>query len=151
MKERKRRLRIYRAEKVTKRPAEIRTGDLSLTGRMLFRLSPKSRSIVKGVRIRLSQSTPSRSLKSHLLPYTIHAWLGFFFFLKERKTRVRNYRAEKGTKTPGDLSLTFMFDDWSQVFNPAADIDDIWSKWKEQFFKEVETFIPYGRKPASNL
>ena len=98
---------------MTKRPAGIRTGDLSLTGRMLFRLSHKSRSVamVNGVRIQLSQSILSPSLTSHLLPYTLHARFGNYFFLKERKRRVRNYRTEKVTKRPagirtGDLSLT---------------------------------------------
>ena len=103
-------MRNYRTEKVTKRPAGIRTGDLSLTGRMLFRLSHKSRSAVNGVRIRLSQSILPPSLTSHLLPYTLHARFGNFF-LKERKRRVRNYRTEKVTTRPagirtGDLSLT---------------------------------------------
>ena len=51
---------------MTKRPAGNRTGDLSLTGRMLLRLSHKSRSVVNGVRIRLSQSILSPSLISHL-------------------------------------------------------------------------------------
>ena len=39
LKERKRIVRNYQTEKVTKRPAGIRTGDPSLTGRMLYRLS----------------------------------------------------------------------------------------------------------------
>ena len=43
---------------------------------MLFRLSHKSWSVVNGVRIRLSQSIPSPSLTSHLLPYTLHARFG---------------------------------------------------------------------------
>ena len=103
-------MRNYRTKNVTKRPAGTRTGDLSLTGRMLFRLSHKSRSVVNGVRIRLSQSIPSPSLTSHLLSYTLHVRLGNFC-LKERKRRVRNYRAKKVTKRPagirtGDLSLT---------------------------------------------
>ena len=112
LKERKRRVRKNRTEKVTKRPAGIRTGDFSLTGRMLFRLSHKSRSVVNGVRIRLNQSIVWPSLTSHLLPYTLHARFGnFFLVLKERKRRVRNYRTEKVTKRPagirtGDLLLT---------------------------------------------
>ena len=67
-------MRNYRTEKVTKRPAGIRTGDLSLTGRMLFRLSHKSRSVVNGVRIRLSQSILSPSLTSGHLGTVANTW-----------------------------------------------------------------------------
>ena len=70
--ERKRRVRNYRTEKVTKRPAGIRTRDLSLTGRMFFRLSHKSRSVVNGVRIRLSQSIPSPSMLRIQKQHTVH-------------------------------------------------------------------------------
>ena len=77
---------ITERKKVTKRPAGIRTGDLSLTGRMLFRLSHKSWSVVNGVGIRLSQSILSPSLTSHLLSYTLHARFGkSFFWNKERE------------------------------------------------------------------
>ena len=95
-------MRNYRTEKVTKRPAGIRTGDLSLTGRMLFRLSHKSRSVVNGVRIRLSQSIPSPSLTSHLLSYTLHARFGksFFFFFeikKEKSEKLPNGKGDQET------------------------------------------------------
>ena len=99
LKERKRRVRNYRTEKVTKRPARIRTGDLSLTGRMLFRLSHKSRSVVNGVWIRLSQLIPSPSLTSHLLPYTLHARFVFFFFerKKEKSEKLPNGNSDQET------------------------------------------------------
>ena len=91
LKERKRRVRNYRTEKVTKRPAGIRTGDLSLTERMLFRLSHKSRSVVNGVWIRLSQSMLSPSLTSHLLPYTLHARFGNFLAIKSTHTQTHTH------------------------------------------------------------
>ena len=86
---------------MTKRPAGIRTGDLSLTGRMLFRLSHKSRSVVNGVRIRLSQSILSPSLTSHLLSYTLLARFGksFFFFeiKKEKSEKLLNGKSDQET------------------------------------------------------
>ena len=85
LKERKRGVRNYRTKKVTKRPAEIRTGDLSLTGRMLFRLSHKSRSVVNGVRIRLSQSIPSQERQN------------MFGLVKEIRSTTRRVRLVLGS------------------------------------------------------
>ena len=66
---------------------------------MLFRLSHKSRSVVNGVRIRLSQSIPSPSLTSHLLPYTLHARFGYFFFQrkKEKSEKLPNEKSDQET------------------------------------------------------
>ena len=57
-------------------PAGIRTRDLSFTRRMPFWLSYKSRSVLNGVPIQLSQLTILPSLTPHLLPHTLHAWFG---------------------------------------------------------------------------
>ena len=76
------------------------------TGRMLFRLSHKSRSVVNGVRIRLSQSQSilSPSLTSHLPPYTLHARFGTVVSLS--KFQFTKFLAVKtvSRKTPGHLS-----------------------------------------------
>ena len=42
------------------------------------------------------------------------------------------------------MSEAFLYDNWSHVFthDPDGDnIDKIWEKWKDQFFKEIRTFI----------
>ena len=72
------------------------TGDLSLTGRMLFRLSHKSRSMVNGVRIRLSQSILLPSLTSHLLPYTLHARFGNFLAKEKTTEKDRTFDSYRG-------------------------------------------------------
>ena len=41
---------------------------------------------------------------------------------------------------------SLLFDEWSHVFQPEDDINEIWTRWKQQFFQqfflEVESFIP---------
>ena len=37
---------------------------------------------------------------------------------------------------------SFSFDNWTQVFSNENDIDTVWSRWKSQFFLEMEFFIP---------
>ena len=48
-------------------------------------------------------------------------------------------------KNKDRMSEAFLYDNWSHVFThdpDGDDIDKIWEKWKDQFFKEIRTFIP---------
>ena len=37
---------------------------------------------------------------------------------------------------------SFLFDEWSHVFQPEDDINEIWTRWKQQFFLEVNLSFP---------
>ena len=91
---------------------------------MLFRLSHKSRSVVNGVRIRLSQSILSPSLTSHPLPYTLHArFWQFFFWKKEREEWEITERKKWPRDLPGFEPGTFRLpgecsSDWATSHGP---------------------------------
>ena len=97
---------------------------------MLFRLSHKSRSVVNGVPIRLSQSILSPSLTSHLLSCTLHARFGnsFFFEIKKEKSeKLPNGKSDQETcrdsnrgpfALPGECSS-----DWATSHGPW------WMEW----------------------
>ena len=36
------------------------------------------------------------------------------------------------------MAEAFLFDDWTHVFQPSKNINDIWRRWKEQFSLEVQ-------------
>ena len=40
------------------------------------------------------------------------------------------------------MAEAFLFDDCTPVFQPNKNINDIWSRWKEQYSLEVQSFIP---------
>ena len=85
----KERVRNYRTDKVTRRPAGIRIGDLSLTGRMLFRLS-EPQVTVRGE----WSSNPTLSIDTftvaNISPSIVHTpctvWQIFFFEIKKEKS-----------------------------------------------------------------
>ena len=45
---------------------------------------------------------------------------------------------------------SFLFDEWSHVFQPEDDINEIWIRWKQQFFLEVESFIPCVQRTSQD-
>ena len=45
---------------------------------------------------------------------------------------------------------SFLFDEWSRVFQPEDDINEIWTRWKQQFFLEVESFIPCVQRTSKD-
>ena len=45
-------------------------------------------------------------------------------------------------KDQNRMSNAFLFENWAHVFD-TNDIDNVWTKWKEQFFPEVADFIPF--------
>ena len=36
----------------------------------------------------------------------------------------------------------FQFDNWAHVFEQYHDMNETWRRWKEQFLKDVQSFIP---------
>ena len=44
------------------------------------------------------------------------------------------------------MDNAFLYDDWEHVFQPYNDINEIWNRWKQSFFKDIETFIPRSTK-----
>ena len=45
---------------------------------------------------------------------------------------------------------SFSFDNWSWVFNDENDINTVWKRWKSQFFREVQSFIPRVQPQSQN-
>ena len=45
---------------------------------------------------------------------------------------------------------SFLFDEWSHVFQPEDDINEIWTRWKQHFSLEVESFIPCAQRTSQD-
>ena len=39
------------------------------------------------------------------------------------------------------MAEAFIFENWQHVFDPSVNINETCDRWKEQFFKEVKSFI----------
>ena len=44
------------------------------------------------------------------------------------------------------MAEAFIFENWQHVFEPSLNINETWDRWKEQFFKEVKSFIEHEIK-----
>ena len=44
------------------------------------------------------------------------------------------------------MAKAFIFENWQHVFEPSLNINETWDRWKEQFFKEVKSFIGHEIK-----
>ena len=49
------------------------------------------------------------------------------------------------------MAEAFLFDDCTPVFQPNKNINDIWSRWKEQSSFEVQSFIPQITKSENTI
>ena len=45
-----------------------------------------------------------------------------------------------------NMAEAFIFENWQHVFEPSLNINETWDRWKEQFFKEVKSFIGHKIK-----
>ena len=45
---------------------------------------------------------------------------------------------------------SLLFDEWSHVFQPEDDLNEIWTRWKQQLFFEVESFIPCVQRTSQD-
>ena len=53
-------------------------------------------------------------------------------------------------KDKEQMMNSFSFDNWSWVFNDENDINTVWKRWKSQFFREVQSFIPRVQPQSQN-
>ena len=53
-------------------------------------------------------------------------------------------------KDPEKMLDAFQFDNWANVFEQYHDLNETWRRWKEQFLKDVQSFIP-SRSPTTQI
>ena len=73
------------------------------------------------------------------LPVVFHTCLEQQFNTPPNRSYVRWLYPHKNHER---MMNSFSFDNWTQVFSDENDIDTVWSRWKSQFFLEMESFIP---------
>ena len=48
------------------------------------------------------------------------------------------------------MAEAFIFENWQHVFKPSLNINETWDRWKEQFYKEVKSFIGHEIKNGNH-
>ena len=78
-------------------------------------------------------------LSTPVLPKTI--------FLNTTHTHLKIYiKWNFSHKHNNNVAEAFIFEIWQRVFEPSLNINETWDRWKEQFFKEVKSFIGHAIK-----
>ena len=91
---------------------------------------------------------------SHLSVHqTIHLLLSTtvlpkIIFLNTTHTHLKNIiiKWNFSHKKNNNMAEAFIFEKWQHVFEPSLNINETWDRWKEQFFKEVKSFIGHKIK-----
>ena len=89
---------------------------------------------------------PPISTSDHL-PVVVH-----YCPAKDNLSQYNPYPSKKyikwnfSQKHNNNMAEAFIFENWQHVFEPSLNINQTWDRWKEQFFKEVKSFIGHEIK-----
>ena len=89
---------------------------------------------------------PPISTSDHL-PVVVH-----YCPAKDNLSQYNPYPSKKyikwnfSQKHNNNMAEAFIFENWQHVFEPSLNINETWDRWKEQFFKEVKSFIGHEIK-----